>query len=298
MKTKEGKNRESAGNAAASSMMVMQEVSPTPEIDVSIIPESIREEYFTPPEIDPDHEEDEELVTDGERDEDEKLSIEKTVADINLMHRRGVDEGKLTIGDLVLGKVFRGDYTSVISRNLSRSSMFNSIAEHPDIEVGGKTLGAWVRAAAVRRELAIQDVNLDNLITSHYVELASVKDGELRKQLAIEADENKYPVKELRTRIKAATKGKTSEVLDGRKAQLEKILRTSQSAPAVDPIEEFAKDPDLILKTYGKKNILPMQEDAKSARRSLRRQEQVLSTFIASLNQIIDKVREGDEEEE
>jgi len=127
-------------------------------------------------------------VADALRENFEKDFIDETVDTINSMYRKNVDNGKIEIGTLLLDKVFKGNAEEAMSTNPQKHKTFSKILDRTDLLVEPKTLGSWVRAAAAMKDLKKRLINLPNLTTYHYVELATVKDAEERIKFAKDAE--------------------------------------------------------------------------------------------------------------
>jgi hypothetical protein len=197
MKTKESSNRESLGNAAASSAMVMEENNREADIDVSILPDSIRENYFTPSQKGSDYEEDDEIEAGAEWDGEEEETSEdveqvtvidpdtsRLVAEINKIAQRTVERGKMEIGQYILKNVFDGDIQEVLARNPNKSRSLRAICSHPDLMVDHRKLGSWVKAAALRLDLEGNGLDVSKLSFTHFVILLRVGSPEKRIELA------------------------------------------------------------------------------------------------------------------
>jgi hypothetical protein len=128
----------------------------------------------------------------------------------------------MQIGQLLLDTAFNGDIQNAQSRNPFKTETFKKIAEHPGLKVDARTLGSWVRAAAIRAKLVGQEVNVDRLGTSHFVELGLVKDDTQMIELAEEANSEQLSVRQLRQKIQDLY-GKESTEMDKVKMELNRL---------------------------------------------------------------------------
>ncbi len=197
MKTKESRNRESLGNAAASSAMVIEENNREADIDVSILPDSIRENYFTTPQQGSDYEEDDETEAGADWDEDEVETPEEVgdvtvidpattrlVAEINKIADGTVERGKMEIGEYILKNAFDGDIDEVLSRNPNKSQSLRAICSHPELMVDHRKLGSWVKAAALRTDFEDHGLDVSKLTLTHFTILLRAGSADKRFELA------------------------------------------------------------------------------------------------------------------
>ena len=193
------------------------------EMDLGKIPESIRNEYFTPH---PESGEDDSLdgyesaegggvthlaaVTDS-NGESEWLptSTDAVVKKINDIAVKTVEKGFESIGEFCLAAVFNFDLVAASSRNPRKEESFSAICSHPDLLVDPRRLGEAVKAAALSHLLKERGLELKNLSFTHKLHLARIPDLDQRIALAIEANEKGYSVTQLRELIaQALPKGK------------------------------------------------------------------------------------------
>jgi hypothetical protein len=225
--------------------------------------------------------------------EEEKAFIEETVRKVNSMHRGKVDNGKLEIGDYLLDRVFGGDIKKAISKDPYKEATFAKIAEDPRLKAKGKTLGGWVRAAALKRDFKDQGFEFKNLTTYHYIELATVKDVDRRLRYAREAEQKNQSVHDLKEAIKAyRVKSKS----DGEKMvmELEKVIRFSGQLPNTNGLADFATDLSLVQEHYTDEKAVSMRKKVKKALANVDAYKTVLSGFLANLRIIIN---EGEEDQ-
>jgi hypothetical protein len=250
---------------------------------------------------DPDEEEheDESLEAEDEpasaadtmRDYAEQDLIDETVKTISSMYRKNVDNGKIEIGDLLLDKVFKGNGDEAMSTNPQKNETFAKIAERLDRLVEPKTLGSWVRAAAAMRGLKKRGVNLPNLTTYHYVELATVKDVEERIKFAKQAELKGWSVKALREEIRK-TKSTDKPELDTLKEGMEKSLHQYKDLSVEDKLNDFASDLDSVKKAYPPEKAMKLLPGVKTCLVNVRATEQLLKEFHGSLRAIVKEAME------
>jgi hypothetical protein len=214
--------------------------------------------------------------------------VEETVEKANQLYRKNVDNGRLEIGDLVLDAAFQGNMKNAGSHNPWKSATFKKIAENPKLEIDARTLGSWVRAAGLRRELRAKSLKFTHLSTYHYVELAAVKDEKKRVTLAKEAHAEKLTVKALREKIQALRQKSPSEAQKMR-AELDKRIRYSLDFPEANGLKEFTADLDLVKEQYPEEKAYKKIKVVKRCLVNLRTHEDILTQFLSNLQAVVDE---------
>ncbi|MFH1114176.1 MAG: hypothetical protein V1792_09670 [Pseudomonadota bacterium] len=230
-------------------------------------------------------------IADAFREQGEQDFIEETVKRINSLYRKNVDNGKIEIGTYLLDEVFKGDVEKAMSTNPSKHTTFAKIAEREDLLVEPKTLGSWVRAAAVMRDLKKRVSNLPSLTTYHYVELATVKDKKQRTQFAKDAELNGWSVKALREEIRKA-KGKDKSDADKLKDDMDKSLRQFTELTAEQDLADFASDVASVKDAYPPEKAMKLLPGVKKCLANVRASEQLLKEFHGSLRSIVEEAME------
>jgi hypothetical protein len=245
--------------------------------------------YEEEPEGDPDTASTED-ESQGQSDVDMKL-VEETVKTINSMYRKNVDNGKIEIGELLLDNIYKGNVEEAMSTNPQKHKTFSKILERSDLLVEPKTLGSWVRAAAAKRGLKKRLINLPNLTTYHYVELATVRDVEERTKFAKQAELKGWSVKALREEIRK-TKSTDKPELDTLKEDMEKSLHQYKDLSVEDKLNNFASDLDSIKKAYPPEKAMKLLPGVKTCLANVRATEQLLKEFHGSLRAIVKEAME------
>jgi hypothetical protein len=129
------------------------------------------------------------------------VPVKVVVQEINKIAVETVEQGAMKIGAYVLAAVFNDDLAAVLSVNPYKSSSLEEICKDPELMVDRRRLGAWVRAAALRKELQEKDVDCSNLTCSQFVALLRLRDQEKRQNLAIEANSDGLSMRQILARI-------------------------------------------------------------------------------------------------
>jgi hypothetical protein len=214
--------------------------------------------------------------------------IEETIEQVNSMHRGQVDNGKLEIGEYLLDRVFKGDIAQAISRNPYKEATFARIAKDPRLAVQGKTLGGWVRAAALRRDFNDQGFDFKNLTTYHYIELATVKDAALRTKYARLAEIKDQSVQELKEVIRA-NRATTKSDAEKMVVELEKVIRFSGQLPETNGLVDFATDLSLVQEHYTDQKAVAIRGKVRKALANVEAYKNILSGFLTNLRVIINE---------
>jgi hypothetical protein len=225
------------------------------------------------------------------RDYAEQDFIDETVETINSMYRKNVDNGKIEIGTLLLDKVFKGNIEEAMSTNPQKHKTFSKIIERTDLLVEPKTLGSWVRAAAAMKDLKKRGINLPNLTTYHYVELASVRGEEERTDLAKRAELEGWSVKVLREEIRKA-KGREKSEVENLKADMDRSLRQFTDLQLEQDLADFASDVESVKEAYPPEKAMKLLPDVKNCLTNVRASEQLLKEFHDSLRSIVKEAME------
>jgi hypothetical protein len=225
------------------------------------------------------------------RDYAEQDFIDETVNMINSLYRKNVDNGKIEIGEYLLDEVFKGNAEEAMSTNPQKHKTFAKIAEREDLLVEAKTLGSWVRAAAVMRNLKEQGINLPNLTTYHYVELATVRDDKARSALAKRAELQKFSVKALREEIRKA-KGRQKSEVENLKADMDKNMRQYAELNFNKDLKDFVSDIESVKDAYPPKKAVEVLPEVAKCLAAVRIQEKLFKEFHASLRSIVNEAIE------
>ncbi len=230
-------------------------------------------------------------IADAIRDQAEQDFIEETVQKINSLYRKNVDNGKIDIGMYLLQEVFKGNIEEAMSTNPLKHKTFSKIIERTDLLVEPKTLGSWVRAAAVLKDLKDRGISLPNLTTYHYVELATVKGEKERIEFAKDAELNGWSVKGLREEIRK-TKSTDKSELDKVREGMEKSLRQHTDLSVEDGVMDFASDIESVKEVYPPEKAMKLLPEVKKCLTNVRASEQLLKEFHGNLRSIVKEAME------
>jgi hypothetical protein len=220
----------------------------------------------------------------------EEEFVRNTVEKINEMYRRGVDNGKLEIGGYLLDEVFEGNIEDAISTNPYKSATFAGIAKSPRLEVEPKTLGAWVRAAAVNRDFGSKGLRFARLTTYHLGELAKVKDEARRAEIANEADEKGLTVKELRKLVREVKRNGKNDS-DTIKQEVEKTMKNLAELGVSEDFLGFVGDKEAIREIYSPGKALDLIPEVYASLENVQAAAEVLETFANNLDEIVNETR-------
>lgn len=115
----------------------------------------------------------------------------------------------LKIGGLVFDKKFGGDVAKVKDKNPLKETSLARLAAEGKLKVDPTTLSSWIRAAALARWFENNNNPLNNFTTSHFVALLPLEDEVKRGELAIEANNNGWSVRDLQEKVAAAKEANT-----------------------------------------------------------------------------------------
>jgi hypothetical protein len=220
----------------------------------------------------------------------EEELVEHTVDKINEMYRRGVDNGKLEIGGYLLDEVFEGNIEDAISTNPYKSATFAGIAKSPRLEVEPKTLGAWVRAAAVIRDFGSKGLQFTRLTTYHLVELAKLKDESRRAKLAKEVDEKNLTVKALR-KLVSEERGNGQSTSETIKQEVQKTMQNLKELSVSEHFLGFVGDKGAIKEIYSPGKALDLIPEVYASLENVQAAAEVLETFANNLDEIVNETR-------
>jgi hypothetical protein len=248
------------------------------------------EEY----EFDDESEEDESCIFETVKqfvDQDkQKQFVEETVEKINSIYRQSVDNGKLEIGGYLLDEVFKGKIEEAISTNPYKSATFKEIAENPALLVEAKTLGAWVRAAAVYRKFTDKNLSFPQLTTYHFVELAKVKDENRREEIAKDADGRGLTVKALR-KLVSEENGKNQSASESIKQEVQRTMKALTEMCVSEDLLKFVEDMAAIKAAYTPGKALDLIPEVYASLENVQAAAQVLQTFAYNLDEIVNEIR-------
>lgn len=132
----------------------------------------------------------------------ELMTHKSIVSGINERTERCLEKGAREIGEFGLDAIYGGDVDQALTANHRKSALFKKIAADPELKLNPKRLSEFIGAAALRRDLIRNGVEVSNLTTSILVNLVMLKDKALRMQLAQEANEHRYSVRKVKTLIR------------------------------------------------------------------------------------------------
>ena len=223
-------------------------------------------------------------------DDKEKEFVQEAVEKINSMYRQNVDNGKLEIGSYLLDQVFSGNVEEAISTNPYKSATFTRIAGDPNLVVEPKTLGAWVRASAIHRDFSSKDLTFPHLTTYHLIELAKVKDENRRVEIAQEASDHRWTVKDLRRRV--IDEREHGQDRSGRlKQEVHKTMKDLAGLSVNEDVLAFVQDKEAIKKAYSPGKALDLIPDVYASLESVQAAEEILETFANNLDEIVGDTR-------
>ena len=148
------------------------------------------------------------LAAGGER-------IDRAVAFVNA-RARVIGAEIIAIGKYLLRELFDGDPRAVTSKDPRKMRSFRDLAERPDCLLSYSTLWRAVNLAIQERKLGTVAA-LKQLTPSHKIELLSVDNPKIKRELAKEAAEEGWSTRELRTEVRrrAKVKGKKGPTRGG-----------------------------------------------------------------------------------
>lgn len=123
-----------------------------------------------------------------------------------------IDDATMEIGEYVLEEMFQGSLNAALSRNPYKSRSLRQVADSPDLIIDRKRLSTSVRAAAFRRDLLGNQVDCSCLTYSHWAALLKETDDEKRRDLAVEAIEQGWSVRQINERINTTKQEQDSGV--------------------------------------------------------------------------------------
>lgn len=220
----------------------------------------------------------------------EEAFVEETVDAINSIYRHNMDNGKLEIGGLLLDQVFGGDIAKAISTNPYKSATFSQVAKSPRLLVESKTLGSWVRAAAVNRDFTAKGLTFPQLTTYHLVELAKVKDETRRIEIATDADEKDLTVKALRKLI-SEENGRGQNASDKIKQEVQKAMKTLSDLSVSEDVLAFVEDLEAIKQVYSPGKALDLIPEVYASLEAVQGAAELLETFANNLDEIVNLTR-------
>ena len=230
-------------------------------------------------------------AADHMRDFAEQDFIDETVNTINSMYRKNVDNGKLEIGAYLLTEVYKGDIEEAMSTNPQKHKTFSKILERTDLLVEPKTLGSWVRAAAVLKDLHKRSIKLPSLTTYHYVELATVRDDTARIKFAKKAELEQLTVKGLREAIRKEN-GRRKSDAEQLKSEMDRSLRQFSDLDLNGDLTDFASDVESVKEAYPPEKAMKLLPEVKKCLTNVRASENWLKEFHGSLRTIVKEAME------
>jgi len=229
------------------------------------------------------------LTSFGKQDADQAF-VQEAVEQVNAIYRRNVDNGKLEIGGYLLDKIFGGNIEAAMSTNPYKSATFSQVARSPRLLVESKTLGSWVRAAAVNRDFTAKGLSFPQLTTYHLVELAKVKDEARRIEIATDADEKDLTVKELRKLI-SEENGTGQNASDKIKQEVQKAMKGLSDLSVSEDVLAFVEDLEAIKQVYSPGKALDLIPEVYASLEAVQGAAEVLETFANNLDEIVNETR-------
>ena len=139
------------------------------------------------------------------------------VAEVNRLAIKTLERGAMEIGEYVLDAIFKGSLDEALSRNPYKHQTLQEVGDDPNLLIGRRRLGEWVRAANLRRVLIADQVPCSTLTYSHFAALLRVTDEDRRRELAREANEKHWSVRNLNDKV---DEGKPASASNGKAREL------------------------------------------------------------------------------
>ncbi len=139
------------------------------------------------------------------------------VAEINRLAIKTLERGVMEIGEYVLDAIFKGSLDEALSRNPYKHQTLQEVCDNPNLLIDRRRLGTRVRAAHLRRVLTADQVPSSTLTYSHFAALLRVTDEDRRRELAREANEKHWSVRNLNDKV---DEGKPGSVSNGKAREL------------------------------------------------------------------------------
>ncbi len=204
---------------------------------------------------------------------------DEAVEKINAIAHKSVERGMEEIGAYLLAEAFNNKLAAVRSKNPRKRVYFNTICEHPLLHVDPRRLGEAVKAAALSQLLKERELDLSNLSFTHKVHLARIPDHEKMVELAIEANEKRYNVAELKeivAQLLPSNTGKLGKVMV-------KAIRHPNEMIANKDRMEFLSDPSKLTEEFDEADRIGLRVASAQTRKQLIEYCDFLQTLETSL---------------
>jgi hypothetical protein len=132
------------------------------------------------------------------------------VRGINERVHRCIDTGIFEIADFSLDSIYAGNITAALSSG-RKPLLFRLTADDPELGMDPRRLAEIIGIGAIRRDLVQAGQDVSGLSASKLGALLPVKDANLRRQLAREAVERNYTVRQIKDLVKGFTPRKVTE---------------------------------------------------------------------------------------
>jgi len=213
------------------------------ELDLDKVPESIREDYFTPVAS---------SAESGESDSSHSentaaLDVEKDVDEFNDLHEAKTGTVQLVLGTWILSRVLHNNLQLALSRNPKKDAYYKSFVTHGRLNVTSGTVNRWVRAAAVIQELQKAGLDTSLLTYSRAYEISKLRNSAARLRIAREVIDNDLTVKATAEFVKAETEASRPDDSADEELIREKAKRI---------MEELEKDLETLMENEDLNSVL------------------------------------------
>jgi hypothetical protein len=187
------------------------------------------------------------------------------------------------IGNLGVETIGKGDARYTLSPNLVKSALYKLVANDPELMIDPRRLSEFMRASAFKRVLLQNGEDVSSLVPSKLIALLPVRDEALRIQLAREANERNYSVRQIRTLVKGFIPRK--QVEDIGKTILKKLASPLQM---LDDQELFTMcaDRQLLMRDLSSAERRKILAQIKEGKPRLKALDALVETLQTTLEQI------------
>ena len=202
------------------------------------------------------------------------------------------DPAKLGVGHEVRIEYFDDDIAKAKSKNPNKPVGYTQLCERDDLPIDARTLGNWVRAAAQQKDLQNKKLDSSSFSMSIYLTLASVAESR-RDELAKEAKENHYTVRQLRKRIeetKPTLKGKTNPIPQ----KLSRGLKAKSSMILDSTVQDFINDQEAVKTSCEDSKALTILKEVNRKLTELTQEQALLAKLRTQLVEIVEQSIEDD----
>ncbi len=208
------------------------------------------------------------------------------VRGINERAHRCIEVGVMETGEFGLDAIYGGNIEAATS-STRKPMLFKTIAADPELALDPRRLAEFIGIAAIRRDFIQAGMDVSGLSASKLGALLPVKDMNLRRQLASEASERKYTVRQIKDLVKGFTPRKVTE--DIGRTILKKIGGPLQMLND-DELFTVCSDRQRLLKDLSKAEREKILDQIKEGKPRLKALDELVKTLEANLEQI----EEGD----